>query len=202
MRRLRRPWELPPFNRWTVKRLRTPGMLDVRVRPEDVFHELLPELAPKPTMHVWRVLRTLHLWLRAREDERASLFDPAALLELEEAILLSGYDRRLGDPLAVIVDCIVSPGPVEKLSWACICVAEWASRKAFPHTKVGFAYCAAYAANSVRYYLVAELAAVGVDLAALPDGDPENLRRDLILRRRQLTALISADGGLVSLSGS
>jgi len=51
----------------------------------------------------------------------------------------------------------------------------------------------------VRYYLVAELAGVGVDLAALPDDDPENLRRDLELRRRQLAALITADGGLVSL---
>lgn len=201
MRRLRRPWELPPFNRWTVKRLRTPGMLDVRVRPQAVFHELLPELAPKPTMHVWRVLRTLHLWLRAPEDERASLFDPAALLELEEAILLSAYERRLADPLAVVVGFMASPGPVEKLTWACICVADWASRNAFPQTKLGFAYCAAYAANSVRYYLVAELAAVGVDLAALPEDDPENLRRDLELRRRQLAAMIAADGGLVSLTG-
>jgi hypothetical protein len=198
---MRRPWELPPFNRWTVKRLRTPRMLDVRVRPEAVLYELVPDLAPKPTMHLWRVLRYLHLWVVAREEERASLFDAAALLELEESILLSAYDRRLGDPLAVIVCHLVSPGPMEKLTWACICVAEWASHHGFTHTKLGFAYCAAYAANSVRYYLVAELAAVGLDLAELPDGDPENRRKDLEFRRRHLAALIAADGGLVSLTG-
>jgi hypothetical protein len=41
---------------------------------------------------------------------------------------------------------------------------DWVSRNASAHTKLGFAYCAGYAADSVRYYLVAELAGVGVGL--------------------------------------
>ena len=176
-------------------------MLDVHVRPDFAFSELLPVLPVSPAMHVWRVLRMLQIWLGATEDERASMFVPGALAELEEAILLSAYDRRLGDPLAVIVGCLgPSPEPAARLGWACICVADWASVNGFPRAMLGFAYCAAYETDSVRYYVVAELARVSVDLSELPADDPERGRAALEERRRQLAKVVAAEGGLVSLA--
>jgi hypothetical protein len=78
-------------------------------------------------------------------------------------------------------------------------VADWAALNGFPNTMLSFAYSAADATGSVRYYLVAELARVSVELAELPTGDPENGRAALEERRRQLAKVVAAEGGLVTL---
>ena len=196
---MRKRKEFPTVTRWTIRRLRVQRSLGVHVRPDYVFAELLARLPAKPSMHVWQALRMLHIWLGASDDERIGMFVPEGLAELEEEILLSAYDRRLSDPLAVIVGCL-GPSPVSaaRLGWACLCVSDWASQNRFPHTMLGFAYCGAFATDSPRYYLVAELAAVGVELAGLAGDDPEHRRAGLEARRRELAKVVAAEGGLVS----
>lgn len=175
----------------------------MHVRADRVFRELVPELPFKPVMHIWRVLRMLDVWLGAPRDERTEMFVPGGLAELEEEILLSAYDRRLSDPLAVIVGCLgPSPPSDARLGWACLCVAEWASLYGYHHTFLGFAYSAALVTDSARYYVVAELAAVRVELAQLAEHDPDDRRLALESRRRELGNIVAAEGGLVSLTES
>ena len=160
-----------------------------------MFRELTTRLPANPAMHLWQVLRMLHLFHSSPEDERGLLFVPAAVTELEETILLSSYDQRLRDPLAVIVSCLGSAAAsADQLGWACICAAEWAVLNCFPRVVIAFAYAAAYATGSSRYFLVAELAAVSVQLGELPTDDPEGDRTALEERRRQLTELIATEG--------
>lgn len=185
-------------NRWTVRRLCGERMLEAHVRPDVVVREVTARLPALPAMHVWQVLRLLQLWLSAPENERDLMFVADGMVELEETILLSEYDQRLRDPLAVILACLRPTAPTERLGWACICAAEWAALTEFPRVLLAFAFGAAYAADSPRYYMVAELAAVNIELSELPPHDPEGSRSRLQQRRRELAQIIASDGAFVS----
>lgn len=185
-------------NRWAVRRLCGERMLEAHVRPDVVFREVTARLPALPAIHLWQVLRLLHLWLSAPDDERDLMFVAEGMVELEEAILLSAYDHRLRDPLAVIVACLSPAAPADRLGWACICAAEWAALTGFPRVLLAFAFSAAYATGSSRYYMVAELAAVNIELSELPPHDPEGTRNRLQQRRRELAQIIADDGAFVS----
>lgn len=191
----------PRLTRWTIRRLRAQRILDLHIRHEVILRELLGNVPYNCAEDVWRVLRMLHLWLNEPEAHRVELYDGASLDNVERAILLAAYDERIRDPLAIILSCLgSSEQDPQKLGWACLCAADWAALGGFKHTMLAFTYAAAFATESPHYYLVAELAAVNVELTELPSDDSENYVGILEARRRRLTAMVAARGGLVSLT--
>lgn len=173
--------------------------LDALIRPDRLLLDMVNVLPVEGAVHGWRVIRTLTLWCSAGPDGSAGLVDDDGLEQLEVRILEARYDDSLRLPLAVIVGSLRVVGTVagaeNRLAYACMCAAEWASGQHAPRVMLGFALVAAAAAGTDRYRLVAELARLGVELAGLPVGDPEGQRPVLEARRRSVARHISLLGG-------
>ena len=114
---------------------------------------------PAPgAVHAWRVLRSLALWIAADRAD-APPFDGRGMQALEEQILTSAYDDAIRLPLAVIARSL-TPGAedadLERMAYACLCVAEWAHRRGLDSVATSFADASALATGLERYAEVAE----------------------------------------------
>jgi tetratricopeptide (TPR) repeat protein len=129
---------------------------------------------------VWQVLRSVTLWTGEPAPRRAGMFDPAYMAEWERRLLTATLDPGARFPLAVIVAELAGPDPqAGSLSWACVCVADWALGRGATRTALSFAEAAAHAApEHPRYaWLVGRLMRTHGD----PRGGERWLRRALRL---------------------
>jgi len=96
-------------------------------------------------LHTWRVLRSLALWIA---DDWTPPFNADGMRELERQILTSVYDDAIRLPLAVIARGL-TPGAedteLERMGYACLCVAEWAHARGFNALCLSFAHASALA---------------------------------------------------------
>jgi hypothetical protein len=108
--------------------------------------ELLAGLAPDVGFAVWQVLRTLRLWTAEPERRREAMFDPAYMDTWERALLTGSLEPDVRFPLAVIVgEMAAHPAGEGRLSWACVCVADWALGRGAVRAGLAFAEAAALA---------------------------------------------------------
>ncbi|HEU4559121.1 MAG TPA: hypothetical protein VFS20_14770 [Longimicrobium sp.] len=108
--------------------------------------ELLAGVAPDVAFAIWQVLRTLRLWTAQPEGQRDGLFDSDYMDAWERALLTGSLDPDVRFPLAVIVgELNASPAGEARLSWACVCVADWALGRRAVGAALSFAEAAALA---------------------------------------------------------
>jgi len=108
--------------------------------------ELMAGLAPDVGFAVWQVLRTLRLWTAEPERRREAMFDPAYMDTWERALLTGSLEPDVRFPLAVIVgEMAAYPAGEGRLSWACVCVADWALGRGAVRAGLAFAEAAAQA---------------------------------------------------------
>jgi len=108
--------------------------------------ELVAGLAPDVGFAVWQVLRTLRLWTAEPERRREAMFDPAYMDAWERALLTGSLEPDVRFPLAVIVgEMAAYPAGEGRLSWACVCVADWALGHGAVRAGLAFAEAAAQA---------------------------------------------------------
>lgn len=116
--------------------------------------EALAELPADTAFLLWRVLRTVQLWAADDPDERGRLLDAEEVERWEEGLLTAAFDADLRLPLAVIVgelargDRAVSG----RVSWACLCVTDWALARGASRTALAFAEAAALASPEQPRY--------------------------------------------------
>lgn len=107
----------------------------------------LAELPPDMAFAVWQVLRSVTLWAGEPAQRRAGMFDPGYMKEWERRLLTAPFDPEARFPLAVVVGELAGPSPgAGRLSWACVCVADWALGRGAIHAALAFAEAAARAA--------------------------------------------------------
>src|SRR3712207_1715661 len=120
--------------------------------------DTVAELPTDVSTLLWRVLRTVLLWAAEDAAHRGELLEGDALAGWEESLLTSTFDAELRMPLAVIVGELgrgeqASPG---RVSWACLCITDWALGKRGSRTALAFAEAAALASpEQARYAWVA-----------------------------------------------
>src|SRR4051794_6607906 len=108
--------------------------------------EVLAELPPDMAFAVWQGLRSVTLWTGEPVPRRAGMFDPAYMAEWERRLLTAPLDPGARFPLAVIVGELAGADPqAGRLSWACVCVADWALGRGAVRAALGFAEAAAHA---------------------------------------------------------
>ncbi|HEU0054727.1 MAG TPA: hypothetical protein VFQ39_16185 [Longimicrobium sp.] len=109
--------------------------------------DLLRELPSPASLAAWQVLRTVLLWSGVEAHARMHVFDPEVMEEWEGKLLVDTFDAAVRNPLAVIIGAFARPGPDTggQVSWACLCVAEWALGRAAVRTGLAFAEAAALA---------------------------------------------------------
>lgn len=123
----------------------------------DVAISVIGVLPSFAALHAWRVLRSLSLWIY---DGCAAVppFTARGMQSLEEQILTSAYDDEIRLPLAVIARAL-TPGAddtqVERMGFACLCVAEWALPRRLYPVATAFAEAAAMATGLEKYAEVA-----------------------------------------------
>jgi len=106
----------------------------------------LTELPPDMAFAVWQVLRSVTLWAGEPERRRAGMFDPDYMQEWERRLLTAPFDPEARFPLAVVVGELAGPNPgAGRLSWACVCVADWALGRGAIRAALAFAEAAARA---------------------------------------------------------
>lgn len=133
------------------------------IAPDDVFEELgaLPGAA---VVHAWRVLRLLALCAPDPPPPASLPFNSQGMEALEEAILRADYDEAIRYPLAVLARCL-TPGAepdFERLSWACLCAADWAfTRGGAPGVGRSFVCAAARLSGLASYVEVARRVVAG-----------------------------------------
>jgi len=109
--------------------------------------EVLAELPPDMAFAVWQVLRSVTLWTGEPEHRRAAMFDAAYMKEWERRLLTAPLAPEARFPQAVIVNELAGPAPGGgRLSWACVCVADWALGRGATRAALAFAEAAARAA--------------------------------------------------------
>lgn len=116
--------------------------------------EFFRELPPDAALAVWQVLRAVTLWSVQDEPGREGLFEPAEMTAWEERLLRGTFDPAVRNPLAVIIGELARPGlqtPMQ-LSWACVCVTEWALARRASRTALAYAEAAGLAAPSSPRY--------------------------------------------------
>lgn len=115
--------------------------------------ELLAGVAPDVAFAVWQVLRTLRLWTAQPEGQRDGMFDPAFMDAWERALLTGSLEPDVRFPLAVIVgELNAHPAGEARLSWACVCVADWALGRGAVRAGLAFAEAAALASPTQARY--------------------------------------------------
>ncbi|HEX9939763.1 MAG TPA: tetratricopeptide repeat protein [Longimicrobium sp.] len=115
--------------------------------------ELLAGVAPDVGFAVWQVLRTLRLWTAQPEGQRDGLFDPGFMDAWERALLTGSLEPDVRFPLAVIVgELNAHPAGEARLSWACVCVADWALGHGAVRAGLAFAEAAALASPTQARY--------------------------------------------------
>lgn len=115
--------------------------------------EVLAGVAPDLAFAVWQVLRTLRLWTAQPEGEREGMFDPGFMEAWESALLTGSLEPDVRFPLAVIVgELNAHPAGEARLSWACVCVADWALGHGAVRAALAFAEAAALASPTQARY--------------------------------------------------
>lgn len=102
---------------------------------------------------VWQVLRALQLWTSQPDRQREDLFDPEYMAEWERALLTGSLEPDVRFPLAVIVgELAARPAGEGRLSWACVCVADWALGHRAVAAALAFTEAAALASPTQARY--------------------------------------------------
>jgi tetratricopeptide (TPR) repeat protein len=102
---------------------------------------------------MWQVLRALHLWTSQPDRQREGLFDPAYMENWERTLLTGSLEPDVRFPLAVIVgELAARPAGEGRLSWACVCVADWALGHRAVAAALAFAEAAALASPTQARY--------------------------------------------------
>jgi tetratricopeptide (TPR) repeat protein len=102
---------------------------------------------------VWQVLRALQLWTSQPDRQREGLFDPEYMADWEGALLTGSLEPDVRFPLAVIVgELAARPAGEGRLSWACVCVADWALGHRAVAAALAFAEAAALASPTQARY--------------------------------------------------
>lgn len=163
--------------------------------------DLLSELPTEMAFTVWQVLRCVTLWTAEPPPRRAAMFDAGCMHAWEQRLLTAPLDAEARFPLAVVVGELAGPTPGSgRLSWACVCVADWALGRGAQRAAIAFAEAAARAApEHPRYaWVVGRLMRSHGD----PRGAERWLRRALRLAiaRRDWEAQARALSGLGNLS--
>src|SRR5215218_5633996 len=149
--------------------------------------ELLGSVPPDVGFAVWQVLRTLRLWTAQPERGRDGMFDADYMEAWERALLTGTLEPDVRFPLAVIVgELAATPAAPARLSWACVCVADWALGRGAVPAGLAFAEAAALASpTQARYaWLAGRLIRT--------HGDPRMAER--WLRRAYRVAVAQKDG--------
>lgn len=126
------------------------------VTPNAAF-EAIRLLPADGGVHAWRVLRAVALWISGG-CAGSPPFDARGIRTLEERILTAGYDDEIRLPLAVIARSLApdaDDAEVERLAYACLCVADWALGRRLYGLAASFATAASLAAGSEPYAAVA-----------------------------------------------
>jgi tetratricopeptide (TPR) repeat protein len=148
--------------------------------------ELVAGLPADAAFSVWQVLRTLALWTAEPERRRGELFDRDYMESWERTLLTGPLEPEVRFPLAVVVgELAASPAGEGRLSWACVCVADWALGRGAVRAGLAFAEAAALASPlQPRYaWLVGRLMRT--------HGDPRTAER--WLRRAHRLAVTQRD---------
>jgi len=115
--------------------------------------ELLAGEPEELAFAVWQVLRSLRLWTAQPEDARDGLFDAAYMEGWERALLTGSLEPDLRFPLALIVgEMAAAPTAESRLSWACVCVCDWALGRGAVPAALAFAEAAALASPGQARY--------------------------------------------------
>lgn len=102
---------------------------------------------------VWQVLRALHLWTSQPDGQREGLFDPEYMETWERTLLTGSLEPDVRFPLAVIVgELAARPAGEGRLSWACVCVCDWALGRRAVGAALAFAEAAALASPTQARY--------------------------------------------------
>jgi tetratricopeptide (TPR) repeat protein len=146
---------MPPHvpARFPADDITAPALPTGSALPPDVLAELPEEAA----FTVWQVLRCVVLWTGEPEPRRATMFNRPYMREWEQRLLTAELDTDARFPLAVIVGELARATPdAGRLSWACVCVADWALGRGAHRAALAFAEAAARAApDHPRYAWVA-----------------------------------------------
>ncbi|HEX8691695.1 MAG TPA: tetratricopeptide repeat protein [Longimicrobium sp.] len=120
--------------------------------------EAVSELSADASVLVWRVLRSVLLWAAEDPYHRGALLDPESLREWEGRLLTESYAAELRMPLAVVVGELArgDQAGAGRISWACLCVTDWALARRATRTALAFAEAAALVSpEQPRYAWVA-----------------------------------------------
>jgi tetratricopeptide (TPR) repeat protein len=120
--------------------------------------DTLAELPADASVIAWRVLRTLLLWAAEDPERRPALLDGPVMAEWEERLLTQSFDPDVRMPLAVIVAELArgEQAVAGRISWSCLCIADWALARRATRTALAFAEAAALVSpDQARYAWVA-----------------------------------------------
>lgn len=123
--------------------------------PEIEGREILREQPTADGARLWELFRVVVGWTTRHDDECRS--DVDALMDLERTLLERGADP-FSAPCGLLAGYMARPHSArkEQVSWACICIAEWAQEQGYGGTAEGFVKLAAYAwPRNARYALLA-----------------------------------------------
>jgi len=120
--------------------------------------DTMAELPADASVIAWRVLRTLLLWAAEDPERRPALLDGGVMAEWEERLLTQSFDPDVRMPLAVIVGELArgEQAAAGRVSWSCLCIADWALARRATRTALAFAEAAAQISpDQARYAWVA-----------------------------------------------
>lgn len=105
---------------------------------------ILRELPADSSLWAWQILRAVLAWAGDDPARRGELFARAEVRAWEEELLRAGFESELRYPLAVAAGELAAEHPAgARLSWACLCVADWALARRAVSTALVFAEAAA-----------------------------------------------------------
>jgi tetratricopeptide (TPR) repeat protein len=108
--------------------------------------ETVPGASAETAFAVWQVLRSATLWAGEPPEHRDGMFARAEMDAWERRLLTSSLEPEVRFPLAVIVaEMAAGAAAGARLSWACVCVADWALGRGARRLALAFAEAAARA---------------------------------------------------------
>lgn len=115
--------------------------------------EVLAHLPHDVAFAAWQVLRSVSLWTAEPEPRRGRMFGAEFMEEWERTLLSATFDPEARFPLAVIVRELAGPDPAGgRLSWACVCMADWLLGRGERRAALAYAEAGALAASDNPRY--------------------------------------------------